>query len=124
MGSDDQAAIEKLLREYDRPTERSRVPLLDALEEHGGIGEAHRLAGSADARERRTGARLMLLLPDESHLHHLERLVRDPDAAVAATARRALAEQVRTAAWHAAVEALADDADPKLRAEAARWLDV
>jgi hypothetical protein len=122
MGEDDRAAIERLLREYDRPTERSRVPLLDAMEEHGGIDEAHRLAGSEDPGERRTGARLMLLLPDGSHLPWLDRLVRDPDDAVAGTARRALAEQVRTPAWRATVERLAADADPELRTQAARWL--
>jgi len=122
MGEDDRAALERLLREYDRPTERSRVPLLDAMEEHGGIDEAHRLAESADPGERRTAARLMLLLPDESHLPWLERLVRDPDEAVARRACRALAEQVRTPAWRAAVERLAAGPDPALRAEAARWL--
>ena len=103
MAEPDRAAILALLHEYDRPTETSRVPILDALEEHGGIEEAHRLATSADADERRAAARLMQLLPDESHLESLGLLAGDPDARVAAAARRALDEQVRSPAWQALV---------------------
>jgi hypothetical protein len=117
----DRAALSDLVAAYDQPVEGGRGPLLQAMDELGGGAEARRLAESADAADRRVAARLMHLLPEPEHLPALERLVVDPDPAVATPARRALRGQRRTPEWHTAVERLAASDDPELRATAAAW---
>jgi HEAT repeat protein len=111
----DRSAIPDLVRAYDRPGEASRVPLLDALDTLGGVERARELAASSVVEERRLAARMMDLLPDEGHVEPLAALVSDPDEAVARLARRALAHQRRTPAWHELVERLRASPDPELR---------
>ena len=119
----DPAVLPDLVAAYDQPVEASRAGLLAAMDALGAGTEAHRLAGSGDAAERRVAARLMHLLPDRAHLDALVPLAEDPDPAVADAARRALRGQPRTPAWHVAVERLAAQGDPELRAAARRWQD-
>jgi hypothetical protein len=115
--------LTELVAAYDRPIETGRGLLLDEMDALGGGAEAHRLAESADAEERRVAARLMHLLPAPEHLPPLELLVADDDARVAAAARRALHGQRRSASWRALVERLAQDSsDPQLAATASGWL--
>jgi hypothetical protein len=113
-----------LVAEYDEHTERRRSPLLDEMDDLGGIPAAGELAGSDRREDRYVAARLMHLLPDESHVAPLGTLVHDADPEVAALARRALHGQVRSPAWHALVRRLAEDeeSDAELAAAAARWL--
>ena len=118
----DRSVLPDLVAAYDQPVEARRGELLDAMEALGGGEEARRLAESPDAGDRRVAARLMHLLPEPEHLAALERLVADPDPAVASAARRALRGQRRTPAWHAAVERLAALGDPEVRAAAAEWM--
>jgi hypothetical protein len=118
----DPAVLPDLVAAYDAPVEASRADLLDAMEELGGGAEARRLAGSADAGERRVAARLMQLLPEQEHVAALERLAADGDDGVAAAARKALHGQRRTPEWRAAVERLAGGDDAELRAAAQSWL--
>ena len=115
------AALADLVAAYDQPVEASRAPLLAAMDALGAGAEAHRLAGSGDAGERRVAARLMHLLPDRAHLGALVPLAEDPDPAVADAARRALRGQPRTGDWHVAVERLAAQGDAELRAAARGW---
>ena len=63
----------------------------------------------------------MHLLPDREHLDALVPLAEDPDPGVADAARRALRGQPRTRDWHVAVERLAAQGDPELRAAARGW---
>ena len=111
----------ELVAAYDRPTEGSRRPLLDAMEAAGGIDAVGALATSDDAGRRRLAARLAHLLPDPAHVPVLERLVVDPDVRVAAEARAALRVQRRDADWRAAVDRLADSDDPALRQAVTQW---
>lgn len=117
----DDSALAALVAAYDVPTERSRRPLLDAMEEAGGVAAVGPLARSEDPGRRRLAARLAHLLPDPAHVPVLERLVCDPDAGVAVEARAALRVQVRDRRWREAVDRLADADEPELRQAAAAW---
>jgi hypothetical protein len=116
--------LAELVARYDEHDEEYRRPLIDEMDQLGGIAAAAHLARSADADERRVAARLMHLLPDDVHVEALALLVHDPDERVAATARRALHGQPRTSAWRELVCRLADDhsSDPQLAAAAEAWL--
>ena len=114
----DPAALPALVAAYDDPVETGGDALLAAMRALDGPAQARRLAGSADAGERRVAARLMSLLPEPEHLPGLERLVADPEPAVAEAARKALRHQWRTPEWRAAVDRLAGSDDPELRAAA------
>jgi hypothetical protein len=114
-------ALAELVAEYDRPSEGSRRPLLDAMEAAGGIGAVGALATSDDAGRRRLAARLAHLLPDPAHVPVLERLVADPDPRVAAEARAALRVQRRDPDWRATIDRLAETDDPALRQTVAAW---
>jgi hypothetical protein len=113
--------LAELVAAYDRRIEAGRAALLEEMEALGGGAEARRLADSSDAGERRLAARLMHLLPEPDHVAALERLVADPDEAVAAEARGAMRVQRRTPEWHVAVERLTTATDPALRDAAATW---
>jgi hypothetical protein len=117
----DPSALPALVAAYDMRDERSRLPLLDAMEAVGGIGAVPRLAASPHEADRGLAARLAHLLPDAAHVPALERLVTDPDPGVAAEARAALHTQVRDARWRATVERLAHAEDPGLREAALSW---
>jgi hypothetical protein len=117
----DPSALPALVAAYDLRDERSRLPLLDAMEAVGGIAAVPRLAASADDADRALAARLAHLLPDPAHVPVLETLVADADPGLAAEARAALHGQVRDARWRATVERLAHAEDPELRAEALSW---
>jgi hypothetical protein len=117
----DKAALAALISAYGRRTERSRTPLLDAMESLGGVAAVAALGGSADVADRRLAARLAHLLPDAAHVSVLERLVSDPDRDTAAEARAALRTQPRDRRWRELVRALAESGDPELRAEAQAW---
>jgi HEAT repeat protein len=113
----------ELVSRYDEHPEEHRRPLIDEMDELGGIPVASELAGSADADERFAAARLMHLLPDAAHLEALSTLVHDPDPRVAAAARRALHGQYRSPEWKALVRRLADErSDARLAAAAEGWL--
>jgi hypothetical protein len=123
MDGDERTRLRELVATYDEHPELHRRPLIDEMDSLGGVAHASELARSDDAHDRFVAARLMHLLPDGAHVEPLAALVRDPDADVAAAARRALHGQYRSAAWRGLVERLAsDDADPELAAEAAGWL--
>jgi hypothetical protein len=113
--------LAELVAAYDQRIEAGRGALLREMDELGGGAEARRLADSPDAGGRRLAARLMHLLPEPEHVDALERLVADPDGAVAAEARRAMRIQRRTPEWHAAVDRLTTATDPALRDTAATW---
>jgi hypothetical protein len=115
----DPAVLPELLSVYEEPVETGRSALLKAMSALGGAAEGRRLATSSDASERRVAARLMSLLPEKENLPALEPLLVDPDAEVAAAARKALRHQWRTPEWHATVDRLARSDDPELRATAA-----
>jgi hypothetical protein len=117
----DPSALPALVEAYDMRVERSRLPLLDAMEAVGGIAAVARLAGSADDTDRGLAARLAHLLPDPAHVAVLERLVSDPAPSVAGEARAALHTQVRDERWRATVERLAQAEDPELREAARSW---
>jgi HEAT repeat protein len=107
----------------DRPELHGR-PLLDEMDDLGGIAAAGELARSGSVDDRFVAARLMHLLPDEAHVEPLAALVHDPDPRVASAARRALHGQRRSAAWRALVQRLADDSSkPELAATASGWLE-
>jgi hypothetical protein len=115
--------LAELVARYDEHDEEYRRPLIDEMDELGGIAAAADLARSADADERLIAARLMHLLPDGVHVEALALLVHDPDQRVAAAARRALHGQPRTSPWRALVRRLADDSsDPQLASAAEAWL--
>jgi hypothetical protein len=111
----DPAVLGDLVAAFDDPVETGGDALLDAMRDLGGAAEARRLAGSADAGDRRVAARLMSLLPQPENLASLEPLLTDADPAVAGAARKALRHQWRTPAWHAAVDRLTRSEDPSLR---------
>ena len=118
-------AIEHLLElvaRYDGLEHEPRAELIAQMRALGGIQRSHALAASDDPGRRRAGARVMELLAHPSHLPVLEPLVRDPDAAVARAARRALHHQLRTPQWHAMVDAMLGGPDPGLRSCAQEWL--
>ena len=117
----DPAVLPDLVAAYDQPVEASRAPLLAAMDALGAGAEAHCLARSVEAGERRVAARLMHLLPDRGHLDALVPLTEDPDPGVADAARRALRGQPRTRDWHVAVERLAAQGEPELREAARAW---
>jgi hypothetical protein len=113
----------ELVHTHDDRAELHGRPLLDEMDDLGGIPAAGELAGSPDVDERFVAARLMHLLPDEAHVEHLAGLVHDPDPRVASAARRALHGQRRSASWRALVQRLADDSSrPDLAATASGWL--
>jgi hypothetical protein len=113
----------ELVRTHDDHPELHGRPLLDEMDDLGGIPAAGDLARSAGVEDRFVAARLMHLLPDEAHVEHLAALVHDPDPRVASAARRALHGQRRTASWRALVERLANDGSrPELAATASGWL--
>jgi HEAT repeat protein len=114
----DASALPALVAAFDDRIETGGEALLDAMVALDGAAEGRRLAGSADAEERRVAARLMSLIPEPDSLAALEPLLSDPDPAVAATARKALRHQWRTPAWRAAVDRLAGSEDPELRGTA------
>jgi HEAT repeat protein len=115
--------LSELVTTHDEHPELHRRPLLDEIDDLGGIPAAGELAESADVADRFVAARLMHLLPDAAHVEPLATLVHDPDPRVAAAARRALHGQRRSASWRAVVEALANDSsDPQLATTASRWL--
>lgn len=116
--------LAELVATHDEHSELHRRPLLDEMDALGGIPAAGELARSDDRDDRWVAARLMHLLPDGAHVEPLGALVHDPDADVAAAARRALHGQRRSPAWHALVRRLAQDgSDARLAAAAAGWLE-
>jgi hypothetical protein len=116
-------SLRELVRRHDDHPELNRRPMLDEMDELGGIPAADELAVSSDAEDRFVAARLMHLLPDEAHIEPLTALVRDADSRVAGAARRALHGQRRSASWRALVQRLAgDSSDAQLAAAASRWL--
>lgn len=116
-------ALLELVAAYDNPRTEGRGRLLERMEEFGGAKVARAWAGAPDRMRRHAAARLMHLVPEEAHLPALLELVTDLDPAVRAAARRALAGQPRTPAWHEAVSELASSAeDAALQAAAAGWL--
>jgi hypothetical protein len=117
----DRDALEALVAAYAVRGERSRVPLLDAMEALGGVPAVGDLGASDDVADRRLAARLAHLLPDPAHLPVLEALVTDRDEHVAAEARAALRTQPRDPAWRALVRRLAQGSDPELAAAALAW---
>jgi hypothetical protein len=114
-------SLADLVATYDQRTETGRGKLLDEMEALDGRAEARRRADSDDASQRRLAARLMHLLPDPGYVDALEHLCADPDADVAAAARRALRGQRRSPEWEASVERLAASPDPALRDAATGW---
>jgi hypothetical protein len=115
--------LRELVGTHDDHPELYRRPLLDEMDDLGGIPAAAALARSGDVEDRFVAARLMHLLPDGAHIEPLATLVHDSDARVAAAARRALHGQRRSASWRALVERLAQDSsDPQLAATASGWL--
>jgi hypothetical protein len=115
--------LSQLVSTHDDRPDLYRRPLLDQMEDLGGVAAAGELARSAEVEDRLVAARLMHLLPDGAHLEPLTTLVHDPDRDVAAAARRALHGQYRSAGWREVVGRLASDSsDPQLAAAAARWL--
>jgi hypothetical protein len=120
--SGDRSLLPSLVDAWDARAEGSIVPLAEAARALGGAEEALRFASSAKSGDRYLAVRLIELVGDDRHLPALERLVADPDPAVAASARRALAESERTDAWHQLVEQLGGSSDPDLASAAAGWL--
>ena len=115
--------LTELVRTHDDRPELHGRPLLDEMDDLGGIPAAGELAQSPSTEDRFVAARLMHLLPDEAHVEHLAALVHDADPRVASAARRALHGQRRSARWRAVVERLAHDgSDPQLAATASGWL--
>jgi hypothetical protein len=115
--------LSHLVNTHDTRPELHGRPLLDQMEDLGGVAAAGELARSAEVEDRLVAARLMHLLPDGAHLEPLTTLVHDPDLGVAAAARRALHGQYRSVGWREVVGRLASDSsDPQLAAAAARWL--
>ena len=117
----DRDALAALLTAYGQRTDCSRQPLLEALESLGGVAAVGELGRSKDAVDRLVAARLAHLLPAEAHVSVLEKLVSDPDRAVAAEARAALRTQPRDAHWREVVRHLAQSGDAELAAEAQGW---
>jgi hypothetical protein len=95
------AELAKLVAYFDLAGEAPTLPILQELDRLGAVRAAPRLARSPDAQERLLAARLMELLPDESYVPALGRLMADEDPAVAGAARAAFAGQRRTEQWHA-----------------------
>ena len=115
--------LTELVATHDDHPELYGRPLLDEMDDLGGIAAAGELARSDDVDDRLVAARLMHLLPDGAHIEPLATLVHDPDAGVAAAARRALHGQPRSSSWRAVVARLANDSsDAQLAAAASRWL--
>jgi len=115
--------LTELVRTYDDHPELRRRPMIDEMDECGGIPAAGELARAADAGDRFVAARLMHLLPDGAHIDPLAALVHDPDPDVSAAARRALHGQRRSSSWRALVQRLANDSShAELAAAASRWL--
>jgi hypothetical protein len=115
--------LTELVRTHDDRPELHGRPMLDEMDDLGGIPAAGELARSASIDDRFVAARLMHLLPDEAHVAPLAALVHDSDPRVASAARRALHGQRRSAAWRAVVERLANDSSqPELAATASAWL--
>jgi hypothetical protein len=115
--------LRELVRTHDDHPELHRRPMLDEMDELGGITAAGELARSPEVEDRFTAARLMHLLPDAAHVEPLAALVHDADPRVAAAARRALHGQRRSAGWRALVQRLANDSsDAQLAQSASRWL--
>jgi hypothetical protein len=113
----------ELVRTHDDHPELYGRPLLDEMDDLGGIPAAGELARSPDVADRLVAARLMHLLPHEAHIEPLGTLVHDPDPDVAAAARRALHGQRRSSSWLAVVGRLANDSsDAQLATAASRWL--
>jgi hypothetical protein len=120
----DRSLLPAVVEAWDSRAEASILPLVEAARALGGAEEALRLASGADAGERYLAVRLIELVGDDRHLAALEQLVSDPDAGVASTARRALAETERTDAWHAVVKRLSASPDPELAAAVSTWLEA
>jgi hypothetical protein len=115
--------LRELVRTHDDHPELHGRPLLDEMDDLGGVAAAGELARSAEVEDRLVAARLMHLLPDAAHIDPLTTLVHDPDPGVAAAARRALHGQRRSSSWRAVVGRLANDSsDSQLAAAASRWL--
>jgi HEAT repeat protein len=115
--------LRELVATRDERPELHGRQLIDEMDALGGVAAAGELARSADTQDRFAAARLMHLLPDGAHVEPLAELVHDPDARVAAAARRALHGQRRSPRWRALVERLAADrSDPQLAAAASEWL--
>jgi hypothetical protein len=113
----------ELVSTHDDHPELHGRPLLDEMDDLGGIPAAGELARSDDVKDRLVAARLMHLLPHDAHIEPLGALVHDPDPGVAAAARRALHGQRRSSSWRAVVERLANDSsDAQLASSASRWL--
>src|SRR4051794_41778513 len=104
-----------LVHTHDDHPELHGRPMLDEMDDLGGILAAGELARSPSIDERFVAARLMHLLPDEAHVEPLAALVHDADPRVASAARRALRGQRRSAAWRALVERLPHDPSPPRR---------
>jgi hypothetical protein len=123
VSEDTRRRLIELVRTHDDHPELHRRPMLDEMDDLGGIPAAGELARSASVDDRFVAARLMHLLPDEAHVEHLAALVHDADPRVASAARRALHGQRRSAAWRAVVDRLASDSSqPELAATASGWL--
>jgi hypothetical protein len=114
--------LAELVAAYAIPTEVSKVPLLDAMEEAGAGDAVGLLTDDPDAGRRRLAGRLAELLPAKRHLGALERLAGDGDPGVAGAGLDALATQVRDAAWQATLTRLADNPKPDVAARARRLL--
>jgi len=99
-------ALLPLLHAYRSFAEADRLCLLDAMDALGARTAAHTLYDEGDASQRRDAVDLMGLFADDGHLPFLERAVADDDETVRRRAKRALATQVRTPAWHALQERL------------------
>jgi hypothetical protein len=123
VSEDTRRRLIELVRTHDDRPELHGRPMLDEMDDLGGIPAAGELARSASVDDRFVAARLMHLLPDEAHVEHLAALVHDVDPRVASAARRALHGQRRSAAWRAVVERLASDSSQsELAATASGWL--
>lgn len=118
----DRRALIPLMRAFERPAEVSKVCLLDAMDALGAVVGAHELCNSASAQERRLGVHLMELFPAEDHMLLLEHAVDDRVPAVRRQALRALACQVQTPAWEAAMVRLLGAEGEETRAQAIQSL--
>src|SRR4051812_42049500 len=107
--------LAELMERYDGRAETDTLALVQEMERLGAGERAQGMARSPDAGTRRLAARLMHVLFDERHLDALATLARDDDPEVAAAARAALHEQVRTPHWREIVEALAAGGDESAR---------
>ncbi|MDX1908571.1 MAG: HEAT repeat domain-containing protein [Bacteroidia bacterium] len=120
----DRRAIIPLLQAWERPTETSKICLLDALEDMHAVSDAPGMLQHGDPAIRRWGLVLMGLFPEDAFIPAITGMWFDPDPDVQAQAYTSLKKQYQTPAWETALTGLLEHPVPLVRYHAADALSV